>query len=203
MADEIADRYANLKIDEEDGGVVDLGVVDSQPSMDKFHLVLIGKLITERPYNVEAFKSTMTKVWALNNKLVIRVIGPNLFAFQFFHWRDKERILKECPWCFDNKLLVLKEIEGDEQPEKVALFHSPFWVRIKHLPFNCRSDDDVRELVSSWGEVVEIEEDILGLDRFRRVKLLINITRIRDKSGKVVCVEFAYERLPFSALLAV
>ncbi|XP_021715007.1 uncharacterized protein LOC110682971 [Chenopodium quinoa] len=51
---------------------------------------------------------------------------------------------------------------------------------------------------------MELEEDLLGLERFRRARVMININkplrrfqRIRDKRGRVVCVEFAYERLPF------
>lgn len=49
-------------------------------------------------------------------KLTILLIDPSLFAFQFFHWRDKEKALSGRPWCFENNLLVLKEINGDEQP---------------------------------------------------------------------------------------
>ncbi|XP_021721237.1 uncharacterized protein LOC110688781 [Chenopodium quinoa] len=204
MAEDLISRYENLRLEEDEGGIVDLGDVDSSNSQENFNLLLIGRLVTERPYNVEAFKATMTKVWALSRKIVIRVLGPNLFAFQFFHWRDKQKVLDGRAWCFDNLLLVLKEVEGDKQPERIALYHSPFWVRIKHLPFNCRSDSDVRELVSNLGEVLEIEEDLLGLDRYRRVRVLINIAkplrqfqRIRDKGGKEICVEFAYERLPY------
>ncbi|XP_021733146.1 uncharacterized protein LOC110699962 [Chenopodium quinoa] len=171
MADEIAARYAKLRIEEDEGGIVDLGAINSSVVPDKFHLMLIGRLVTDRPYNLEAFKNTMIRDWTLTDKVVIRVLAPNLYAFQFFHWRDKEKVLKGRPWCFDNMLLILKEVEGDEQPEQVALYHSPFWVRVKHLPFNCRSDEDVKELVANWGEVLEIEEDLLGLDRFRRVRL--------------------------------
>ncbi|XP_021774660.1 uncharacterized protein LOC110738541 [Chenopodium quinoa] len=146
----------------------------------------------------------MTKSWALSDKLIIRVLSPNRYDFQFFNWRDKEKVLTGRPWCFDNILLVLKEIEGNEQPEQISLFHSPFWVRIKHLPFNCRTDEDVKEIVMNLVDLMEIEEDALGLDRFRRVRVMINITkplrrfqRIRDKQGKEIIVEFAYERLPF------
>ncbi|XP_021775173.1 uncharacterized protein LOC110739027 [Chenopodium quinoa] len=177
MADDIVSRYANLKLDDEDEGVVDLGVVESSSLTKKFHLSLIGRLVTERPYNVEAFKNTMMKVWALQDNLVIRVLGPNLYAFQFFHWRDKEKVKAGRPWCFDNLLLVLREVEGDEQPEKIPLFHCLFWVRIQFLSFNCRSDEDVKELVANWGEVLELEEDTLGLDRFRRAKIMINVAK--------------------------
>lgn len=54
------------------------------------------------------------------------------------------------------------------------------------------------------GKVIEIEEDLLGLDRYRRVKLMMNVTkplrRFRDSmdwGGREVRVEFAYERLSF------
>ncbi|XP_021760595.1 uncharacterized protein LOC110725422 [Chenopodium quinoa] len=99
---------------------------------------------------------------------------------------------------------MTKEVDGTEQPEKIPLYHSPFWIRIKHLPLNCRSNSNVKELVSNMGEVVEIEEDPLGLDCTRRVKVMLNVTkplhrvqRVRDKCGNIVLVEFAYKRLPF------
>lgn len=104
------------------------------------------------------------------NKMIIRSIGVNLYAFQFFHWHDKEKVLEGRPWCFKNILLILNEANGDEQPEKVTLTHSPFWVRISDLPFNCRSDSDIRAITASFGEVLEIDNDDLGLERFRRVQ---------------------------------
>ncbi|XP_021721964.1 uncharacterized protein LOC110689486 [Chenopodium quinoa] len=193
MADDLVSRYANLNLEDEENGVVDLGATDALPMNDKFNLLLIGKVMIDRPYNVDAFKATITKVWVLTNEIVIRVLGPNLYAFLLFHWRDKEKVLSGRPWCFDNMLIVIKEVEGDEQPERIALCHSPFWVRIKFLPFNCRSDTDVKEIAWNLGEVLEIEEDKLRLDRFRRVKVMSNVNKplrrcqkIRDKAGKEI-----------------
>lgn len=51
---------------------------------------------------------------------------------------------------------------------------------------------------------MEIENDLLGLDRIRRVQINVDVSkplrrmkRMLDKGGKEVKVEFAYERLPF------
>ncbi|XP_021719181.1 uncharacterized protein LOC110686878 [Chenopodium quinoa] len=152
-------------------------------------LVLISKLLTRKAYNVDAFKRTMTTVWALANGVVTRVM---------------EKVLNGRLWCFDNMLVILKEIDGNEQPEEVVLTKSPFWVRIKNLPFNCRFDAHVRKLIEGIGEVMEIEEDDLGIVWFRRVKIMLNTTRplrrfqkIIDRRWKDLQVDFAYERLPF------
>lgn len=134
MAEEIANSVSKLKIDDEEDLVLNLNTLN--PSVEnKFSLVLFGRLLTERSYNSEAFKRTITGVWAPPHGLVIRVLSPNFYAFQFFHWKDMNKVLEGRPWCFDNMLILLKEADGDEQPHHVTINHSPFWVRIKNLSF--------------------------------------------------------------------
>ena len=208
MAEELASLYSNLNIDDDADSIVDLGEVNSNQANDKVELMLVGRLLTSRSINFDAFKRTMTQAWNLYGRVIIRVIDTNLYAFQLFHWRDKEKILEGGPWCFDQQLLILNTITGNEQPHQVSLSHSSFWVRIYNLPFNCRSNEDVRAITEHMGELVEIEDDDYGLDRCRRVKLRIDVTkplrrnqRIRNKNGDVVRIEFKYERLPFFCFL--
>uniref|UniRef100_A0A803LLX8 Zinc knuckle CX2CX4HX4C domain-containing protein n=1 Tax=Chenopodium quinoa TaxID=63459 RepID=A0A803LLX8_CHEQI len=54
------------------------------------------------------------------------------------------------------------------------------------------------------GDVIEIEEDVLGIGRYRRVKLMLDTSKplrwfqmIKDHKGRELRVDFAYERLPF------
>ncbi|XP_021743481.1 uncharacterized protein LOC110709574 [Chenopodium quinoa] len=204
MAEEIVNLYSRLCIREEEKKSIDLGALTSGEEENNLSLMLVGKLLTHRSYNVEAFKKTITSIWSPIHGLAIRVLSPNLYAFQFFHWKDLDKVLRGRPWCFDNMLVLLKEIDGDEQPEDVTLTHSPFWVRIKNQPFNCRSNSHVRAIVEGMGKVMEIEEDILGIGRYRRVRLMLNITKplkrfqeIKDRRGRESYVNFAYERLPF------
>lgn len=89
-------------------------------------LMLVGKLLTNRPFNIEAMKRTLTGIWRAKENIVIRMIESNLFAFQFFCEADKDRVIKGSPWFFDSKLLALKEILGDEQPSEVAFTHTSF-----------------------------------------------------------------------------
>ena len=203
MADDLADRCANLNISDEENEIVDLGRVGSEITNVKTSLMLVGKVITERAVNLEALRRTMSQIWALHRNMVVRAIGMNTFVFQFFHWKDKEKIMAGRPWCFDQKLLVIDAIQGDEQPSQVNLDTSPFWVRIYNLPFNCRTEAEVRAIASCLGPVMEIDVDDFGLERFCRVKVLLNVLkplrrkqRIKRKDGMVVTIEYKYERLP-------
>ena len=206
MAEEITDFVANLRIDEEEEQIIDFDFLN--PSNENhISLLLIGRLLTECSYNIDAFKRTITTVWAPQHGLVIRTLKPNLYAFQFYHWRDMAKVMEGRPWCFDNMIVLLKEAEGDEQPDQVTLHHSPFWVRLKNLPFNMSSNDVVKALICNMGEILEIEEDVLGVGRYRRVKVMLDVfnplrryRKLRDKKGKEMQVDFAYERLPYFCL---
>ena len=206
MAEEITTFVSNLRLDEEEEQILDFDTIN--PNSEKtVSLLLIGKLLTERSFNVEAFKRTITTVWAPIHGLVIRALRPNLFAFQFFHWRDMMKVLDGPPWNFDNMLVLLKEADGDEPPDQVTLNQSPFWVRLKNLPFNMRSDTVVKTLIGNMGDILEIEEDVLGFGRFRRVKVMLDTTKplrrfrkLRDKKGCEIQIDFAYERLPYFCL---
>ncbi|XP_021736509.1 uncharacterized protein LOC110703057 [Chenopodium quinoa] len=178
MADDLVKKCSTLRLDDDEGGLIDLGEVDCADSNENFDLLLIGRLCTSRPYNVEAFKRTMMK--------------------------DKEKIMKGMPWCWEKNLLVLNEIEGNEQPDCVDLTRSPFWIRVLNLPFNCRSDAYVKTLTATLGEFLDIKEDTLRLGRYRRIRLLMNVEKplrryqwVRDKKGDEVRIEFKYERLPY------
>ena len=206
MAEEIANSVSKLRIDDEEDQVLDIESLN--PNLEnKVSLLLIGKLLTERSYNVDAFKRTITTVWAPKHGLVIRTLKPNLYAFQFYHWRDLAKVMEGRPWCFDNMLVLLKEADGDEQPDQVNLQHSPFWIRLKNLPFNMRSDDVVKALIGNMGEILDMEEDALGIGRYRRVKVMLDVSnplrryrKVRDRKGQELQVDFAYERLPFFCL---
>ncbi|KAL2935539.1 hypothetical protein RDABS01_018657 [Bienertia sinuspersici] len=208
MADDLITKCSSLNLnDNEENNIVDVGETVSEKEEEKTSLMLIGRLLSDRPVNVEAFKRTMNSVWALLRKVVIRAVAGDRFAFQFFHWKDKEKVMDGRPWCFDQKLLILEEVVGEEQPSEILLNSSPFWVRLYNLPFNYRTNETMRTIASNIGRVLEVDDDELGMDNFQRVKIMIDVSKplskfqkIRTRSGHIVKVECKYERLPFFAL---
>lgn len=57
-------------------------------------------------------------------------------------------------------------------------------MRVLRLPFNCRSDIHVKALKEGMGDFIEIEEDYLGQDRYRRIILLIDVTKPSRRNKK-------------------
>ncbi|XP_021758507.1 uncharacterized protein LOC110723457 [Chenopodium quinoa] len=202
MAGEIIEKWSKLSITEEENEIAELGGSNDEEQNNKLALSLVGKLLTIRSYNFEALQNTLKQIWSLSHGVLFRKIENNLFVIQFFHWRDKEKVLDGALWNFDNQLLLLKDIQGDEQLENIDLKFCPFWIRLYNLPFDNRSDEDVKKITEKVGVVLEVEQDELGWDKSRRVRVMIDtskpirrIQKIRNKKGVVTSVQFKYERL--------
>lgn len=66
---------------------------------------LLVKLITDRPFNKDAFKITMCRAWKPIHPMVFRELGNLVFMAEFTDVRDKA-------WSFDKHLVITKEVEG-------------------------------------------------------------------------------------------
>lgn len=70
---------------------------DNEEEEDRISLGLVGKLWSDRTLNPMAFITTIKNVWVTNHGVDINMIGKNSFQFQFYHWRDKEKVLAGQP----------------------------------------------------------------------------------------------------------
>ncbi|KAJ4842716.1 hypothetical protein Tsubulata_040362 [Turnera subulata] len=86
-------------------------------------------------------------------------LDSNLFVFQIFHWRDRERVLENEPWNFDNQVVILSEISWNEQPSDLSLDHAPMWVRVYDVPFNLKKPRFVELLGEKVGSFIELDKE--------------------------------------------
>ncbi|XP_021738182.1 uncharacterized protein LOC110704671 [Chenopodium quinoa] len=143
------------------------------------------------------------RLWRLSDDVAIRVIDSNLFVFQFFNDEDKQRFLDGRTWTFDKQILLLKSMDGDEQPSEIVIEKCPFWVRVLDVPFGRRNEAFAREVGEAVGGFLEFdEEDPQGWDEFMRIKVMVDITKPLRRGIKVATcpsmskwVGFKYERL--------
>lgn len=122
MADLLLEEWEKFNLTEEESRVIggDYEGVDDEDSKVQISLMVVGKLLTGKPFNFDALKRTLTSIWSLKEGVAARLVDTNLFVFQFFCGTDKERVLAGCPWTFKEQVLLLKEISGDEQPSEVG-----------------------------------------------------------------------------------
>lgn len=203
MADDIALRYSNLKITAAEDEVVNFDHLSITNDDSPLDLSLVGKVMTVRPFNFEAFKNTMNQIWAISKHALFRPIENGLFVVQFASSRDKMRVLDGCPWTFDQHLVMLQKVEGGVQPSEIGLSHCPFWIRLYNLPLDSRTQRHVGAIGSSLGKVLEVESTGVLWDKSARLRVLLDVTKplrriqkIKNSEGKVVAVDIKYERLP-------
>ncbi|KAL5839910.1 hypothetical protein ACOSQ4_012518 [Xanthoceras sorbifolium] len=132
--EEIARRCANLSLTDEDGPIAKVKDDVRMEGMRRLSLSLVGKLISNRKVNREAFKNTIASIWRVKREVSIESIGVNLFVFRFECPWDRKRVLEGGSWSFDKNLLVLKEAVGIGRVADVNFTLAHFWVQIYNLP---------------------------------------------------------------------
>ncbi|KAL2941144.1 Proline--tRNA ligase [Bienertia sinuspersici] len=186
MAEEIAEKCSNLRIQEDEEEIVNLESIEGVEENSCLKLSIEGKVLTERSYNFEAFKKTMNHIWAISKGALFRQIENGLFVVQFAHNKDRTKVLDGRLWTFDQHLVMLDEVKGNQQPSDIS------------HPLG-----DVRTIAGKFGEVIEVERDGVVWDKSVRARVILNImkplrrfVRIRNKEGNIVSIEVKYERLP-------
>ena len=53
---------------------------------------------------------------------------------------------------------------------------SPFWVCMYNLPFGYICDERVKAIAKVLGQFMDIEEDLININPFRRIRVLMNVT---------------------------
>ncbi|KAH1065041.1 hypothetical protein J1N35_030028 [Gossypium stocksii] len=85
----------------------------------------------------------MANLWHPVRSVQIQDLGEKRYLFQFFHVMDMERVLKRSPWPFNNHLLVLYKLQWGEDPLKVPLILTPFWVQACSFGLKSKWQEDL------------------------------------------------------------
>ncbi|KAL5796050.1 hypothetical protein ACOSQ2_000870 [Xanthoceras sorbifolium] len=135
--EEIARRWAKLSLSDDDGPIAKVDEGLKAEGIRRLSLSLIGKLVSNREVNREAFRNTIASIWRTKSEVEVESIGVNLFVFRFGCSWDRKRVLEGGPWSFDKNLLVLKETVGIGRISEIDFSLAPFWIQIYNLPLAC------------------------------------------------------------------
>ncbi|KAF7825238.1 ribonuclease H [Senna tora] len=188
------DRLKEIELGEEEVVIIEEGGKVDEPGTNRLNLCLAGSVWGEGHYNHGAFQRTISQVWRPKHGVDIKEIDKNLYMFQFFHWRDRDKVLEGEPWWFDKQVLTLKEVSGDEQPSELRSTQVPFWVRVYDLPFNQRTIMAAQMLGDKVGNFLDwdnSEESKWG--KAFRFRAMIDLTKplkkgtlVRGKNDKTL-----------------
>lgn len=124
---DLADAWSNIAIDDEEnrGTVIPHEPDIGHPNMRK-KWVLVGRLLTDKVINFSAMQQSLASLWRPAMGICIQDLAPNLFSFTFYHPFERDRIIKQGPWSYEQHLLIMDKVEQGTDPNMVLLFHSDF-----------------------------------------------------------------------------
>ena len=199
-------NWKNLSITAEEDGVlgIDDSLIKKGKDLRKFNL--LGKILTRKPYNREAFKRTLRNLWKTEKGMSIRLIEDDIFLFSFDDEIDRDRVVNLEPWHFDNALVVLKVVGPDEAMVWDNWCFTKFWLQISNVPAVGMIKEIGETIGRGFGTCLEVSADKAGRcsGSYMRIRVLIDVSkplrrgaRIRlGQNGDVVWVDARYERLP-------
>ncbi|KAL5808866.1 hypothetical protein ACOSQ3_029557 [Xanthoceras sorbifolium] len=117
--------WESLSLNDEDGPVLNIRDEVHEEGVHEVSLCLVGKVLTRKKINREAFKVVMEQIWGLVSKVEIERIGVNTFVFHFSCLEDRARVWARGPWHFDQSLIVM---------EKPVV---EIWAHIHNIPLLC------------------------------------------------------------------
>ncbi|KAL2938973.1 hypothetical protein RDABS01_022422 [Bienertia sinuspersici] len=203
MASGLEEKWKAMSLTEEEEDAL---ICDDDPEELSEQLVahsLVGKLLTDSPFNPEALTNTMRNLWKPSKGLVVREIENNIFVFQFFSKGDREKVMDQGPWSFDGKLLLLKDVKRGEQPAEMSFNMARFWVKVYQVPVDRRKKSMAMAIANRIGTFVEFDSsDSFGYRKFMRFRVDLDISKPLMRGMKILVggtqkwVDFKYEKLP-------
>ncbi|TXG54198.1 hypothetical protein EZV62_019454 [Acer yangbiense] len=120
-------------------------------------LCLVGKVLTNKLVNKEAFINVMTSIWKVKEGVEIEALEGNVFAFHFKILEDRKFIQSGGPWTFDRAITAFEEPSGTGDIAHMKFKTVEFWVQIHNLPLLCMTEDTGTFLGSMIEEVKEVD----------------------------------------------
>lgn len=101
--------YLSLIENERNG--IEIGVGDVEDYILRDKCCLLGKVIADKPFNIDAFRTTMLKIWKVSRTISISVVGANMFVIEFQSLNALLKVKRGCLWMFDRNLVILKDFD--------------------------------------------------------------------------------------------
>lgn len=111
MDSDFLQRIQNMSLTAEEETDIPVQHNHRQRTLEECSLSLIGRLLTDKPYNQRAAKNLFRSVWKLGNDLKIMDVGNALFQFRFKLESQLQWVVDNGSWSFDDHLLLVRRWE--------------------------------------------------------------------------------------------
>ncbi|TXG57878.1 hypothetical protein EZV62_015707 [Acer yangbiense] len=156
---ELAQLCENLSIKDEDSAIHQVSGGIERDGVEDVNHCLVGKVLSGKRVNREAFKSVIEQIWRPYGSVDIEVVGENMFMLYFNSTVERDRIWHRGPWHFDRNLIVLEKPEGTGDISQLSFNKTELWVQIHDIPIMCMNRRMAKWLAEQIGEVIDIPSE--------------------------------------------
>ncbi|KAK3193077.1 hypothetical protein Dsin_024387 [Dipteronia sinensis] len=153
---EIAKLCETLSLEDEDSVIYELSEDAQRSGKADVDLCLVGKVLSGKKVNREAFKILIEQLWRSFGKVDVESVGDNIFMFCFNNQEDRNRIWHRGPWYFDNSLIVLEKPMGVGDISLLGFTKVELWVHIHDIPIMCMNRGTSKWMAEQIGSVVDL-----------------------------------------------
>ena len=137
---------------------VEKGVMVVKPhevaiSKQRAQFSILFKLQTNKDFNKEAFKSSISNLCRCSHDVTIEKVEQNLFLAIFVKGEDLKVILDKSLWSFNKRLVLMKGFYCDLSPCNVTFLHSPFWICVFNITIKSMNKDVEARIANEIGEL--------------------------------------------------
>ncbi|KAK6158791.1 hypothetical protein DH2020_006105 [Rehmannia glutinosa] len=189
---------------DEVGSIIDLDeLITSTTNKNKLSFCLVGKLYLDKPWKPFYLIEVMKKSWRPKGQVEGREWGKGLILFRFENEEDRNWVIHNQPWHYENGLFAVRKIREDEQPSEVNVNHATIWTRVDDVPAACMNSTYATLLANQIGQLEILDNSTEGLfGKFLRFKVQVDLTKplVRGITvklkGKLCVLPLKYESLP-------
>ncbi|KAG8367620.1 hypothetical protein BUALT_Bualt16G0091200 [Buddleja alternifolia] len=176
-----------------------------QSDRGKSNLILVAQLLSGKRLNFPAFRDTLIGSFKPRRGMEIFRIDHYRFLFEFNHVVDMNRVLDNCPWNFDNELLLMKPLPDNEDPLLTRMDWADFFIRVQGLPISKINHTFAKIIGNNIGQFMEFDLEKSGArwGASMRIRARINISKplrrvliLSNPDGDEFELVFTYEKLP-------
>ncbi|KAM5573372.1 hypothetical protein ABKV19_013083 [Rosa sericea] len=117
-----------------------VSLVGGEEAVHDSFFYLCGRLLSKKAVVLPSFSATISNIWGLKERVLIRQEEEDIFVFQFKEMEVKNRVLSRGPWFYNNSMLLLADYDGISALNTAPLHLLEVWVAVKGLRIAMRNE---------------------------------------------------------------